>query len=434
MSIRPLAEAAANAGQLNRSMFYDVLEVNGSKSPMQVFNALSGFMLHHGDRMNRQVSLIAAYNLELARLNERTAKLEDGRLASELSAKEKEAYAANQAVYMAEMTNGGTGATSAPRIAQNAIGRVLFMFKRYGVQMHYLLFKSAREMLQSQDPVVRKQAMNQIIGIYGTAAIFSGLQGLPLFGVLSMLYNMFKDDDDEDAAAVVRAGTNELAYNGLLNYVTNINVASRIGLGDILFRDNKMSSGSASMAETAAEMLGGPVWGVASKIKRGIDMIGEGEVARGFETGLPSSVGNLMRGLRFATEGANTLRGDPIVGDVSPGNAFAQLFGFAPADYTKQLEINAQIKGIDKYINQTATKLRRQYNVAKHAYDFDKMQSVREKLEKLYNKHPGLGSLSESLAKSAAAFDKQTRLMYHGITISPKLRSEMLTLAADMED
>jgi hypothetical protein len=181
-------------------------------------------------------------------------------------------------------------------------------------------------------------------------------------------------------------------------------------------------------------MLGGPVYGIASKIQRGPNMIGDGEVARGIETMVPTALGNVLRSVRFYTEGASTLRGDPIVGDINPWNAFAQLFGFAPADYTKQLEINAQIKGIDKYINQTATKLRRQYNVAKYASDFDRMQDVREKLEKLYNKHPGLGNLNESLTKSERAFDKQSRLMYHGITISPKLRSEMLELAADLED
>jgi hypothetical protein len=432
--LQTLSEVAAQAGQLNRSMFYDVLEVDGGKSPMKVLNAVSGFMFHHGERMNRQVSMIAAYNLELDRLNKKNAKLEDGTLASTLSDKDKEVYAANQAIYMTEMTNGGTAAASAPRIAQGAIGKVLFMFKRYGVSMYYMMFKMTKEALQKQDPEVRKQAMKQLAGIYGMAAIFSGLQGLPMFGMLAMIYNMFADDDEEDFGTVVRASTNELAYKGLINYMTNLDIAARVGLSDLIFRENNMSSGSASLADTVAEMLGGPVYGIATKIQRGTNMIGDGEVLRGFETMIPTALGNLMRSVRFATEGANTLRGDPIVGDVSAGNAFAQLFGFAPADYTKQLEINARIKGIDKNVNETATKLRRQYNTAQRTYDIDGMQDVREKLEKLYAKHPNLGNLETSLSKSKASYDRQTQLMYHGITISPKLRNEMLELAADLED
>jgi hypothetical protein len=432
--LQTLSEVAAQAGQLNRSMFYDVLEVDGGKSPMKVFNAASGFMFHHGERMNRQVSMIAAYNLELDRLNKKGAKLEDGSMADTLSAKDKEVYAANQSIYATEMTNGGTAAASAPRIAQGAVGKVLFMFKRYGVSMYYMMFKMTKEALQTQDPAARKQAMKQLAGVYGMAAIFSGLQGLPMFGVLAMIYNMFADEDDEDLGTVVRASTNELAYKGLLNYMTNLDIAARVGLSDLIFRDNKMSSGSASLAESVAELLGGPLYGVATRIKRGSDMIGEGNVERGIEAMVPSGLGNVMRGLRFATEGANTLRGDPIVGDIGPWNALAQVFGFASADYTKQLEINARIKGADKYVNETATKLRRQYNVALRTYDMDGMQDFREKLEKLYAKHGALGNLETSLSRSKAAFDRQTSLMYHGITISPKMRDELLGLAAELAD
>ena len=438
--LQTLAEEAARAGQLNRSMFYDVLEVDGSKNPLSVINGASSFAFHHGERMNRQVTMIAAYNLELDsikdKLNERVDpdSTEDTRTFKDLSQKEREQYAARQAIYTTEMTNGGTSAASAPRIAQGSVGKVLLMFKRYGVQMYYMLFKMTREMLQKQDPVVRKQAMKQLAGVYGSAAIFAGLQGLPLFGVLAMIYNMFKDDDEEDFGTAVRAYSGELAYKGLVNQLTNIDVASRVGLGDLIFRDNKMSSGSATIAETIGETLGGPAYGIATKIERGVKMMREGEVMRGLETAAPTFLGNLMRSWRFATEGANTLRGDPIVGDIGPWNVGAQIFGFAPADYTKQLEINASLKGIDKYINETATKLRRQYNIAERTYDFDQQMDVRQKLEKLYSKHPALGDLETSLVKSKAAFEKQTPLMYHGITLSPKLRNELLMLAQDLED
>jgi hypothetical protein len=438
--LETLAEEASRAGQLNRSMFYDVLEVDGSKNFFSVFNGASSFAFHHGERMNRQVTMIAAYNLELdsieGKLNKRVDpdSTEDTRTFKDLSQKEREQYAARQAIYTTEMTNGGTTAASAPRIAQGAWGKVLFMFKRYGVQMYYMLFKMTREMLQKQDPAVRKQAMKQLAGVYGTAAIFSGLQGLPLFGVASMIYNMFRDDDEEDFGTATRAYMGELAYKGVVNQLTNLDIASRVGLGDLIFRENKMSSGSVSLAETLGETLGGPLYGIGTKIYRGVNMMFDGEVMRGFETALPTATGNLLRSYRFATEGANTLRGDPIVGDIAAGNVFAQVFGFAPADYTKQLEINATIKGIDKYVNETATKLRRQYNIADRTYDFEKQMDVREKLEKLYAKHPSLGDLDTSLIKSKAAFEKQTPLMYNGITISPKLRNELLELAADLED
>jgi len=58
------------------------------------------------------------------------------------------AEAANRAIYLTELTNGGIAAAAAPLIAQkSAIGRLAFMFKRYGVSMYYLLFKAARTAL-----------------------------------------------------------------------------------------------------------------------------------------------------------------------------------------------------------------------------------------------------------------------------------------------
>jgi hypothetical protein len=225
-----------------------------------------------------------------------------------------------------------------------------------------------------------------------------------------------------------------VAYKGLVNQLTGLDIASRVGLGDLIFRDNKMSSGSASFAETALETLGGPAYGVATKIERGMSLIRDGHTERGIEAMLPSGIGNVMRGIRYATEGANTLRGDPITGDIGPWNVFAQTFGFAPAEYTKQLEINARIKGIDKKVNTDKTKFLAQYNVAMRNYDLDGAMEAREKLEKLYAKHPGLGSVSQSITSSQAQFNRQTPKMYHGITISPKLESELRQLAADLED
>ena len=164
LSLRPLVEEAAKAGQLNRSMFYDVLEVDGSKNPLSVINGASSFAFHHGERMNRQVSMIAAYNLELDRMRK------DGK---KLTTEDRQA-AAKHAIDVSELLNGGATANSAPLLAKNSIGKVLFMYKRYGVAMYYMLFKTARDSLASADPEVRKAAKKQIAGIFGMSALMAG--------------------------------------------------------------------------------------------------------------------------------------------------------------------------------------------------------------------------------------------------------------------
>jgi hypothetical protein len=422
--LKTLARIASEQGQLNRSQLYDILEVDDRKNPLSKVNAASGFVFHHGERLNRQVSLIAAYNLELDRLNsDKATKAEKA-----LSQLEKEELAANNSIYTTEMTNGGIAAASAPRIAQSSLGKVLFMFKRYGVSMYYMLFKTAREALKNEDPEVRKAAMRQIAGIYGTAALFAGAQGLPLFGIAAMVYNLFADDDEDDFETATRKSMGEFMYKGLFNYVTNVEIASRTGLSDLIIRDSGKQD-SQTVALTMMEMLGGPVYGVASKVERGLNMIREGNVQRGIENILPTSLGNVMKGVRYATEGTRTLRGDPITGEVNGWNIAAQAFGFAPADYARQLEINSRLKGIDKQVNTQQSKLKRQYFVASRLGDQEEMNDIRDDLIELGKKHPGLeinaATINDVLDRSIKAQERTTKRMINGVAYSPKMLKEI---------
>jgi hypothetical protein len=421
--LRTLARVARDQGQLNRSQLYDILEVDERNNALSKVNAASGFIFHHGERLNRQVSLIAAYNLDLNRMMTKPTKEEAG-----LTQEQKEEKAANHAVYTAELTNGGISAAAAPRIAQSSLGKVLFMFKRYGVSMYYLLFKTAREALKGETPEIRKAAMSQIAGIYGTAALFAGVQGLPMFGVAAMVYNMFADDDEDDFETATRKYLGEVPYKGLLNYVTNVEIASRTGLSDLIIRDSGKQD-SQTIALTMMEMLGGPVFGVASRVERGLDMIRDGNIQRGIENILPSSLGNILKGIRYSTEGTTTLRGDPITGEVNSWNIAVQAFGFAPADYTRQLEINNRQKGIDKSVNQEETKLKRQYYLATRMGDSEGRKEARDKLLELGAKHPALeinaGTVGDVLDRSIEAQKRVTERMRNGVAYSPKMLKEI---------
>lgn len=422
--LKVLSDVAGRLGQLNRSQLYDTLEVTDPKgSIIDRINAWSGFVFHHGERMNRQITMIAAYNLELDKMKA------DGREINEAAMTE----AAENAVYLTEMTNGGTSAAAAPRIAQSGLGAVMFMFKRYGASMYYLLFKTAREALKSTDSKTRKAAMLQIAGIYGSAALFAGARGLPMFGMVAMLYNLFKDDDEDDFETATRKFLGEGKYSGVLNAVTGLDISSRIGLSDLIFRDQKFSESTSVMA-SLLETMGGPVYGVASRVERGIKLIGEGHTERGIEAMLPSAMANLLRAHRYATEGTTTLRGDPITGDVSSWNVFAQAFGFAPAEYTRQLEMNSVLKGIDKASGEKKTKLLRQFYVATRFGDTETAQETLQELVELQKKHPGLKISADTIIKSMKQHAKTSALMYHGITLSKGMRTELLRNASEFDE
>lgn len=424
--LKILAQIAAEHGMLNRSQIYDTLEAVDDASIVTKVNKLSGIMMHQGERMNRQVTMIAAYNLELAKMKKEGRTIDDAAMTE----------AANRAIYLTELTNGGIAAAAAPLIAQkSAIGRLAFMFKRYGVSMYYLLFKAARTALSGEDKPTRIAAMKQVGYIAGMTALTAGISGLPLFGAISMLYSAFKDDDEEDLESIVRRGAGELAYKGLLNYTTGLEIASRMGLSDLIMRD-VINENEKTLPVRLLEAFGGPVYGTFTKFERGVDQLKDGHYYRGIETMMPSALANGLRSFRFATEGANTLRGDPIIGDISPFGIGAQLLGFAPADYTRQLEINSVVKGIDKAITDEKTKLLKRYYLATRMGDVDERMEVRDDLVALARKYPGMfkEGVEASIQRSMAQHRRTTKEMYAGITLSKGMRDELLELAREYED
>lgn len=157
----------------------------------------------------------------------------------------------------------------------------------------------------------------------------------------------------------------------------------------------------------------------------------EGHFERGLENLLPASVSNLvLKAPRYAIEGTSTLRGDPITGDVNAWNITAQALGFAPADYIRQTEINAKEKGVDKYVNEKASQLRKRWNAARTFGDTDGMQEARDGLLELGEKHKGLGinagTINSDLEKSKKQYDRATREMVHGVRYSKKMKAELL--------
>jgi len=172
--------------------------------------------------------------------------------------------------------------------------------------------------------------------------------------------------------------------------------------------------------------MGGPVLGVTSRMERGLSLINEGNVARGIEQMLPSALGNALKSVRFGTEGPRTLRGDPITGELGPWNTFAQFFGFAPAEYTRQLEINSNTKKIERNVLEKRTKLLRNYYIATRNGDTAEARKTMTEMAKFSREHPGLAITADTVLRSMRRHMQTSAGMYHGITINKSLRPELM--------
>ena len=420
---------AVDSGQFRRSLDHEILDIDRMSDVGAKFTKASGFFLFHGERMNREVSMIAAFKLAMARARKKNPDIDPE--SAEYAQMQKDA--AIEAINDTEMMNGGLAAGSTPQLAQNDLGRVVFMYKRYGVSMLSLLHKLAKESLQGQSKEAKRIAAYQLAGIYGSAGVLAGVAGMPLYGMASLIFDTFADDEDDpmdDADTIVRTYLGEAGFRGGLNYVTGINFASRVGLGELLFRDTFIRSDNPLLYQ-ALEYAGGPIVGIFAQAERGVKLFGEGEFYRGFEAMSPAAIKNGMKALRYSTEGVQTVGGDKIIEDLHPAHIGLQTLGFAPAEYSRQLEENAVLKGADRATSRRKKKLLDMY--FRNYFDGADNSSVLRKIAKYNQEHPNDPITAATIRRSRKTRISGKQSRYHGVTFSPKRRDEYMLYAQQFD-
>ena len=427
-----LVDAMKSRGLLVTSTARDALRSEndnsssyGSTNKLARITTLVGsFMYHHAERMNREVTAVAAYDLEMAKLKN-----------SKMSDAEKQTKAIDKALAFVEYSHGAGSTLAGPSLGQGDIGKVLMVFKRFAFSMYYMLFDTMIRSLPTKGATGEqleaiKAARRQLVGIYGMSALFAGAKGMPLYWVAELAYNMFQEEDDDDFDTIMRGFLGDFFFKGPVNYFTNLSIADRVGWTDLLWREQKGDNAGASAVAQFIETLGGAPVSVLNSILRGKDLIAEGEYYRGIEAMLPIALRNVLKSGRYFTEGANTLRGD-TVGDVSGYNAAMQVLGFAPADLMKNYEENAYMTEKAKAIRSIEKNALKKYYAAMREGDADGMMDAREKLFELGAKYPELGISERTITQSVKARERISNEMYQGVQLDRKLAPYLKQAAAE---
>jgi len=400
----------------NQSIDQEHVDLSDRRDVMAKINQVSGFLVHHGERFGRQITLVAANNLELDRLT-------GGK--REPTQAEYDA-AAEKAINTAELTLGSTASAGRPVWAQNPVGNVVFLFKRFAVSRYYYMAHLLDQSLAGADPETRKIARQQLAYFMMNTAAIAGASGMPLMGAVGAIYDAFADDDEDDFDAMMRKMMGGTMYDGLANELLGIDIASRVSMNSLLYRQPVIDKDQ-SVFFTLIEQLGGPVVGVGLSVERGLGQISEGNIQRGFEAMAPAVMRNVSKAQRFSTEGANTMRGNPIVDDINPYNSFMQLLGFAPADYVENLKINSNERRKQNAVDEKRRKLMRLHNMAKTEGDTAAVRKVLDKIREYNNSLPANfqkdGRIdAEDLRKSLTGFITTTGKMVNGIVYTDAMR------------
>jgi hypothetical protein len=407
---KDLYDAAIDASAIRRGPGYELSEMRrqnasdftGTKAKVET--GLS-WMFQNTERMNREVTLIAAYDLARANGMTHPAAIKD---ALDLTMK----------LHSHALSEAG------PRIMQDGIGKVAFTFKRFAQAQIYNTARLFYQAFKDADPETRKLARKQLLGIYGMTYAFSGAQGLPIYGAANMLTSaiagMFGDDEPFDFDEEVREAVGDLGYKGPMNKLLGVDIASRTGFNGMIFRTDNQRLAEVGFVPYFAEHFFGPAYQVlAINPTRAAKLWHEGHTERAIETVVPVFVKNPMKAFRMATEGATTKDGVKIIDEVGPISSFLQIWGFTNAELAEAYARANSMKQAEKEILNRKTSLINLHYLAKVNGDTEMLEKINADIAKFKQTFPGLIN-SDTLRRSEAQHAVRLRKSVDGVYLNKK--------------
>lgn len=324
------------------------------------------------------------------------------------------------------------------RFMQSGTAKVLLMFRQYSLNMTWALGRMVWQATKGQDQEVRRLARRNLTGLLGMSALFSGAMGLPMMGMIMGALNgiqaTFGDDDEPwDAETELRAfltgmlgqGGADLLLHGPADKLTGANISGRVGLDSLWIRDADRELDGRGMFNNLLEQAAGPMGGVLKNVLVGKQQVDEGHIMRGVETMLPKGLKDMIKAGRYATQGVNTLRGDPVVADLSPWEILLQANGFAPEKVSRQYETTRALKNYEQHILDRRKSLVNAFAMALRNGDASDRASVLSKIGAFNKANPELAITSSGLQQSIKNRARYSARAEAGIILNPKLSARL---------
>ena len=415
-----LYQAAIERGAIRRSTGQDLMEARGNpvEDPTSMWTRGQywlGWLFQNTERVNREVTLLATYKLARSKgLSPQAAQ--------------------EQAFRTVEETSGSAMAELGPQFFQSGVGKIIGIFKRFAMAQIYLIYKlAARSLSKNVKPEVRREAAKQLLAIHTMAFMFAGAKGLPVYGLTNLLASMLDGllgDDDEpfDLDDWITKEFGNALYRGPLGALLNVDIGSRTGFGDLLWRPDEKRLAEVGPMLYAFEQLAGPAGGVIKGGIKGLEQFGEGNVWRGVEAMSPSVVRNAMKGVRFYTEGALNSKGVPIDDDVGAKDALMQIFGFTPNDLADKYARNNIMKGAERRVSEKRASLLNRMYLARQQNDYDELVDTQNDIDKFNESKFGreYPITSKTLIKSEKIRDAKAREAVNGVVLPKKIRQQLM--------
>ncbi len=368
---------------------------------------------HHAERLNREVTFLAAYRLARAKGLTHEAAVKQ---AGELTWKAHFDYSN----------------TSRPRLMHNDTMKILLVFRNFQINMLYRLFRDTHQALNGETKEVKQEALTQLAGITGMMILNAGITGTWLFGIAMVMAGLFADDGEDPEEELKKAMVNAigpklagLALHGVPGYVSGTSLSGSVGMPDLWFRSpDSEKEGEEALQYWKSQLLGA-VPSIGAQFARGLSYIGKGEEYRGIETMMPKMFKDPMKAYRYLTEGAKNMRGDTVT-DVTYSDVIKQALGFTPARIAEQYKTNNASYNQQQAITKDRKRLMDEYYKADKEGDEARVEKLLKDIDKYNEKYPDQAITGRSLIQSRKTREKGAENAVGGMRYNSKLRERLV--------
>jgi len=301
-----------------------------------------------------------------------------------------------------------------PSIARNPIWAVMFTFKSYPIFMTETLVALARERPQA--------AVMMMLSL----ALFAGVEGLPFaedimdiidtvaqrvfgspFNSQRALRNVVKSASE----AVVGVDLSGVLLRGLVNELTGLSFASRVGMGNLI-PGTRLGAADADFKRTAEELIG-PAAGLVGGFGAGAGELLKGNFYEAFKDAAPLAMKNAVKGWEQWDKGYATDSGGRKLVDVGGPGAIMQGLGFAPASVSRAWELDMIDKRATSFYNVVKDDFTKEIVKAAKDGDSARMSELVEAIVAWNERHPRM-----PLALSPSAIRR--RIVESGLPINER--------------
>lgn len=279
------------------------------------------------EAINRTVSALAAYRLELA----------------------KNGGDHQKAMIHAQDTVNGTqfnySATNAPPVFNHPLARLSFQFKKFALGIYQLIGENIGKAIHNENPGDRAEAVRALAYIAGTHILAAGTLGLPTepikmlvmaAGAVGVPINWQDVEQWERQAASKMFGNTagEMLTRGVTRGLPGgfaFDLSGRLGLDSLLTYKQPESNKADDVNTWLADTLGGAPWSLKTDWMKGSQAVASGNFEQGMELLFPvKTFTDLLKAYRVGSEGKKSGSGHETMSGYNIPEALVQGIGLRP--------------------------------------------------------------------------------------------------------